>query len=469
MNVMATSTASVASTATAVVKIPKVPPSNFASLLRRSKFASYDPQIGQVYATYDGSAHRGDWGLKRPLSIRRRDGRIIVSKIDTLYQQTDWTSAYSDSMAVRKFEELRFTPQMSTVWAARFKPDNAGNNDGNSTVQQRKWMHDSDYARPRSNDVDSDLEVNAPFPDPTTMGPRRFERYLRRLRRLRPEFEQYLEDKRQIRERNANAAVTFAQMAGDRYHEGFLAEKFGKDCKNDANFIYPMPHPTGGLTYNNMNELQSAIQAKPVRGLRTDFSRKRDQGSSPNRGTMKVVLGGWVAEEPIHVPRNEKSEYSKESPVPLVDIGKKDGEPRKERDAGMELFRPLQVKSILLKPPNVVGRYPERLGQAGMRITVVSWSGAEKARSNPHKPGTQDYIAHDESKSTANASATPVSYSDSKQKRNRLAKSTYSHKPQEPIRRPVDQSTTTAMLANLRTRLASLRGNTPLERGGKKD
>lgn len=80
-------------------------PSTFATLLRRSKFASFDPQIGQVYATHGGYAHRGDFGLKRPLSLRRRDARITVKSIDSRHQQTEWRSAYLDAKFMQKQQE----------------------------------------------------------------------------------------------------------------------------------------------------------------------------------------------------------------------------------------------------------------------------------------------------------------------------------------------------------------------------
>src|ERR1700722_3029272 len=83
-----------------------MPPSAFAVLLRQSKFASFDPAIAQVYQTHGGDAFRGNWGLKRPLALRRRTAMITVSSVDSRYQQTEWESGEGKARLVKKLEEL---------------------------------------------------------------------------------------------------------------------------------------------------------------------------------------------------------------------------------------------------------------------------------------------------------------------------------------------------------------------------
>ncbi|KAL5529502.1 hypothetical protein ACEPAG_5487 [Sanghuangporus baumii] len=416
---MSAPAASAASAAAAVVtKVPKIPPSNFAVLLRRSKFASYDPQIGQIYTTYDGSAHRGDWGLKRPLSVRRRrDGRLIIGSVDTLYQQTEWTSAYSDANAVRKFGEIGVTPQIDTRgnWIGRFKMDNTSSQTENNTPRQINWMHDSDYVRAKPEDVELNIRMYPHVPNPDAMKPKRFERYLRRLRRLAPEFQEYAERKKErVREeeeeeeeeKKKTVDRPFHRLAGlSRYHEEFLGTKFIESCKESPNFIHPMPHPTGGLTYNNMNELQSAISAKPIPGRRIYL--ERDKNSL--RAKMNVALGGWLGGEDVTLKKGEKG---KECAVPLTDVGTKEGEPRRDPDAGKDVFRPLSMKCLLHSAPNVVGKYPQRIQGALLKMQVVSWSNADKARSNPYKPGTVEYVKHEERQHSPQHLGPKVLYSD---------------------------------------------------------
>ncbi|OCB88013.1 hypothetical protein A7U60_g4798 [Sanghuangporus baumii] len=393
---MSAPAASAATAATVVTKVPRIPPSNFAVLLRRSKFASYDPQIGQIYTTYDGSAHRGDWGLKRPLSVRRRDGRLIINSVDTLYQQTEWTSAYSDANVVRKFEEIGVTPQPDRKgeWIRRFRMDNTSSQPEDGTRRPMKWMHDSDYARAKPEDVKLDIKTYPPVPNPDSMKPKRFERYLRRLRRLVPEFQEYVEKRKTVDARLS------------RHHEQFLGAKFLESCKENPNFIHPMPHPTGGLAYNNMNELQSAVSAKPIPGRRIYLEK---QTTNTLRGKMNVALGGWVGREHITLKEGAKG---KECPVPLTDAGTKGGEPRRDPDAGKDVFRPLSMGCFLYSAPNVVGKYPQRIQRAVLKMQVVSWSDADKARSNPHKPGTVEYVKHKERQQNPQQARPVVPYTD---------------------------------------------------------
>ncbi|KAL5511363.1 hypothetical protein ACEPAH_4579 [Sanghuangporus vaninii] len=422
---MSASAASAATAATVVTKVPRIPPSNFAVLLRRSKFASYDPQIGQIYTTYDGSAHRGDWGLKRPLSVRRRDGRLIINSIDTLYQQTEWTSAYSDANAVRKFEEIGVTPQPDRrgQWIHRFKMDNTSSQSENDTRRPVKWMHDSDYARAEPKDVELDIKTYPPVPNPDSMKPKRFERYLRRLRRLVPEFQEYMEKK------TVNSRLS-------RHHEQFLGAKFLESCEESSNFIHPMPHPTGGLTYNNMNELQSAVFAKPIPGRRIYLER---QTTNSLRGKMNVALAGWVGREHITLKQGEKG---KECPVPLTDAGTKGGEPRRDPDAGKDVFRPSPMGCLLFNAPNVVGKYPQRIQGAVLNMQVVSWSDADKARSNPHKPGTVEYVKHKERQHNPQHSRPIVPYTD----KPRSSFSRYKQRERAP---PKDDGNPAALLDTL--------------------
>ena len=93
-------------------------PSQFAALLRRSKFASYDPHIGQVYTAFDGHAARGNFGLKRPLALRRRNAHITVQAVDSHEQQTVWKSAEQANRWIRMWDEVGVKPKVGqqTKW-----------------------------------------------------------------------------------------------------------------------------------------------------------------------------------------------------------------------------------------------------------------------------------------------------------------------------------------------------------------
>ncbi|CAG8465615.1 1196_t:CDS:2 [Ambispora leptoticha] len=78
----------------------------FPELLRKSRLATFDPAIPQVYKTYGAFKKRGDWGLKRNLPNILRTDVITVQALDTVEHQTDFKSARSLVGFARKWKEL---------------------------------------------------------------------------------------------------------------------------------------------------------------------------------------------------------------------------------------------------------------------------------------------------------------------------------------------------------------------------
>ncbi|CAG8541730.1 979_t:CDS:2 [Ambispora gerdemannii] len=79
---------------------------SFPELLRKSRLATFDPAIPQVYKTYGPFKKRGDWGLKRNLPNILRTDVITVKALDTVEHQTDFKSARSLVGFARKWKEL---------------------------------------------------------------------------------------------------------------------------------------------------------------------------------------------------------------------------------------------------------------------------------------------------------------------------------------------------------------------------
>ncbi|KAH8117085.1 mitochondrial ribosomal protein subunit-domain-containing protein [Phellopilus nigrolimitatus] len=371
------------------------PPTPFSVLLRRSKFASYDPKINQIYTTHGGSAARGDWGLKRPLTVRRRDGRLNVRSVDTLYQQTEWISAYTDSEWVRKFEEMGVVPgnDPSGSWALRIgqlKPD---------------WLHDSDYVERVTNSAEPgylkkaendpiafQLKLTTPTPDPRAMNDKRFERYLRRVRQLRPEFEPFLKAEEAKKKMPSTASFGPASSRPPHYkqakveftrtHREFLADKFAEACATpDSKVIRPLPHPTAGLTYTQSSDLQNVFSTNPLPGRRLHVN---PHGEKTTAIPFNVAVAGWVGKEAVM-----KSER-----VSTTDWGLSESEPRKDVKAGLAKFKPKECE--LVNPPRVVGKHPQGLSASSFRMEFLNWDDANAARPNPHRPGTREYVAHQE-------------------------------------------------------------------------
>jgi len=112
---MASAIAATASSSAVTIHPPASP---FALLLRRSRFASYDPAIRQTYSAPPASAHRGQWGLKRPIALRRRNAFISLTNFETRAQQTEWNNAESQVRFIRRFEEMGTLPVavVGTPW-----------------------------------------------------------------------------------------------------------------------------------------------------------------------------------------------------------------------------------------------------------------------------------------------------------------------------------------------------------------
>ncbi|TEB25980.1 hypothetical protein FA13DRAFT_1737885 [Coprinellus micaceus] len=89
------------------------PASPFAELLRRSRFASYDPEVKQTYSAPPEYAHRGNWGLKRPIAQKRRNAYITLKSYEDHAQFIEWNNAEAQVRFMKRFEELNVTPRIS--------------------------------------------------------------------------------------------------------------------------------------------------------------------------------------------------------------------------------------------------------------------------------------------------------------------------------------------------------------------
>ena len=106
--------------------IPKVlPPSSpFGELLRRSKFATFDPNIRQAYAAPPSYAQRGDYGLKRPIANRKTHGSIVLKNFEEHAQYIEWDNAKEQVRWIKMIEEMNISPQLQTssTWASGLGP-----------------------------------------------------------------------------------------------------------------------------------------------------------------------------------------------------------------------------------------------------------------------------------------------------------------------------------------------------------
>ncbi|THH20881.1 hypothetical protein EW146_g552 [Bondarzewia mesenterica] len=353
-------------TAAAAVLPPSSP---FAAMLRRSKFASYDPRISQVYTTYGGYAHRGDWGVKRPLAIRKRDKYITLQSIDSREQQTEWKTGEPESRWMKRWAELGIEAHPRGGWehqlgkSARKQwlvdPEfSLGTSDG--SVLKSKQLENADEA-----DDFSEFNRKA-VPSIMAMKPKEFERYLDKLREQRPVFQKYLQ--KQVdsgsKKRIASNIVDQAQ-----YESALLArEKFlwysAKESYHSpsSRAIEQQPHHTAGLSYALASPLTNFFLAKPQVGRRVRLPSDDDE-VRPSKETLdRVSVAGMLSK--LTTPWAGKSET-----------------------------KSLRITAAkLLNAPRAVDG--NRLGLDGVRLETLSGdvSQLDMVRPNPHKPGSRKYI-----------------------------------------------------------------------------
>ncbi|THV03930.1 hypothetical protein K435DRAFT_633982, partial [Dendrothele bispora CBS 962.96] len=274
------------------------PSSPFAELLRRSRFASFDPQIRQTYYSPPSYAHRGNWGLKRPLALRRRNAFITLTKpFDDPAQFVEWDNAENEVRFIRRFEELQVRPviRKNTPWHRYL-----------GTKNENNWLIDSEFCeRHEGPETEEEMNIdtkaaseaeqkriaefaknNVPrnmaglgksgggsygrrgsifsektkvgvMPNVNAMSPKEFERYLKKLRDLRPKFKEYLEKRTGIKDKTTFELSQDLVAQHFRYFlEHHTAESFADVTSGD---IEQRPHVVGGLLYSHPSTVHSQL------------------------------------------------------------------------------------------------------------------------------------------------------------------------------------------------------------------
>ncbi|KAI0723846.1 mitochondrial ribosomal protein subunit-domain-containing protein [Cerioporus squamosus] len=334
------------------------PPSRFAALLRRSKFASFDPHIGQVYTTYDGHAARGNFGLKRPLAVRRRNAHITVQAVDSREQQTVWRSAESENRWIRMWDEVGVTPRVGTTtpWAERL----------GSVGLEIDFPVDSEFStedkQEASSAVDQGVAVaerrSHALPNFEAMSEKEFERYLAYLRTLRPAFLEFVAKKRKV-SLETQSLFRLATNAGDDFKEFLATHAYKEYHQPRPRYIEQQPHRFAGLSYTHAPAVQTLYTTKSHIGRVL---------------TEEIKDAHWVAETAGMVSKLAKGD-------------------RGEDQSKVAAFR-LNPTARLRHVPQTVGRRPEGMEAVALNVDVriADSPGVAHARTNPHVPGSPEYV-----------------------------------------------------------------------------
>lgn len=329
--------------------------SPFAQLFKQSKFASFDRHIGQVYTTHGGDAHRGDWGFKRPLSVRRRGAYITVKNVDTTEYQTEWSSAESQAFWMKNWDELQIAPQLPDYGTLQ------------STEQTRDHIQESDYL---PNQQDPSIWRRPYVPNLESMTRDEFKKYLAQIRVHRNKFYKVTQANQASRGR---AASSFYQLSNsyptswdDHYaHHLSNERRTNPRCRE----MEHLPHRNGGLSFANYTPLQTFLMTKERKGRLAEEYIGKD-----NKMLFYVASFGGMA--------GIVQKHNAGVAQPMVW-----NDPQRTGETMLRL-----QTAVVHRQPIVVGRVRQGLKATKMDVELKVWDGQSHSRSNPHPPGSRQYI-----------------------------------------------------------------------------
>lgn len=277
--------------------------SNFTSLLRRSKFARFDPTIDQVYTSAGGHLHRQDFGLKRPLPANNSKF-IRVTAIDSPQRQTEFSPSSREALFLKKWDESgygasQYVGGLSETVLVEHEVDSWFDRDSESSkapIKAREVsLNPTDIKRPNY----------------LSMSEKEFTKFLEELRELRPKFKAFLEEEEkrrlaQSKRRHVQAggqaeaqlesgstadAVSGSEAEVDLYEHaqdpskghGQILEDFlrwlarERGSQKSYEGVEPQPHRTLGLSYHLPDSLynQRLSDSVPGRALFQESGRQR--------------------------------------------------------------------------------------------------------------------------------------------------------------------------------------------------
>ncbi|KZT70070.1 hypothetical protein DAEQUDRAFT_764830 [Daedalea quercina L-15889] len=384
-------------------------PSQFAALLRQSRFASFDPAIGQVYASYGGHAHRGNWGLKRPLPLRRRKGNVTVQAIDSFAQQTEWKSGESQSRWIQMWEEVGLQPKVGDgPWRERLGPTGEFRWDidsefGLTTRDDKKKtaakssrdagllrLSSENEEREATDKGNSIEEMSEAIPNIYSMKDKEFEYYLQKVREMRPAFLDYLREKAKKKKKKNEPWTSdehdslwgYREMLDFNEWKSFFMSRAFKDySSHDSRIIEQQPQLYGGLVYARQSVLQSKLLAEPQPGR--ILERLSGQGGGASNGDYIASFAGMTPYLNKHLTQNK-------SALNWQSLGASTDAPDAMR--GTTALR--MAHASFIAPPSTVNPKPRGLESVTMDMEVYVPPEVEHGKENPYPPGSREYVGY---------------------------------------------------------------------------
>jgi hypothetical protein len=294
----------------------------FPELLRRSRFASFDPTIRQAYGTPPSHLHRGNWGLKRPIAQRKRNAFISLKNYEEHEHYIEWNNMESQVRLIDKIEEINVAPKLvpqvpwyvglgpaaSSYWSTmdtEFAPGEVGmplliesERVPVFTVELKGLGQrgKGEYGMKPSLKI---LDDGYLHPNVRSMSAKVFKRYLKKLRSLRPEFKKFLEENG-VSTSFKESGITLAS-----HHIRFLGQHFEKqfqDEKNKTTDVHPnqsqpirqQPHRLGGLMYASPTILESHFSSSEKPAIVLEDGAKSHYNSTSTAESHLVSTAGIV-------------------------------------------------------------------------------------------------------------------------------------------------------------------------------
>lgn len=246
-------------------------PSNYSALLRRSKLASYNPHIDQVYTAAPSSLARSNFGFKRPLpsASTKTSPFVRLTQLDSHEGRTVFRKATREAKFVRQWQETGVGIQ-----SAAFVPSNGGRKWDRLEIQSRFVDGAGPGAVKEVTDSKAGTTSIPRMPNVFELGEFEFDRFLEELGEKRQAFIEFV-----VAETNKQTSASGVQLSVEEFDlydhaqrqpteiirlvERFLRSTSASSSLNSAPL--PQTHPTLALQYATPTPLESAL-APPVRG-----------------------------------------------------------------------------------------------------------------------------------------------------------------------------------------------------------
>ncbi|GAA5900503.1 uncharacterized protein JCM6883_002865 [Sporobolomyces salmoneus] len=251
--------------------------SSYSALLRRSKLASYNPQIDQVYTTTAPHLARQNFGLKRPLpaATTKTSPFVRISQLDSREGRTVFRKATRETSYVKRWQETGVGLQSEAF----------------SLVKGRKWELPLVQSRfvpeslrealgSKGGTIKHPKEAQeAPIRTPNflAMSESEFESYLDQLEGRREEFKQFVVEEQAKQSQTSPQPIEefdlYAHAQSNPNELIRLVERFlrlpssssSSSSASSSSRALPQIHPTLALQYATPTPLESSLAA-PIPG-----------------------------------------------------------------------------------------------------------------------------------------------------------------------------------------------------------